>query len=119
MKRFNYFNLYIIKDKNGDILIDTGFIGIKKIFKWLNNFNVKLVILTHAHVDHIWNTSYSQKLYKCDVALSINDIENIDNSINQPPRTQSTGFDIRLKVLANPYFTILNVSSKSSSCFSI
>ena len=41
------------------------------------------------------------------------------NRIYQPPRTQSTGFVIRLKVFANHYFTILNVSSKSSSCFSI
>lgn len=30
MKRFYYFNVYVIKGKNGDILIDTGFIGIKK-----------------------------------------------------------------------------------------
>lgn len=81
MKRFNYFNLYVIKGKDGDILIDTGFIGIKRnLKKWLDNFNVKLIILTHAHVDHIWNVSYIQKLYNCDVALSINDIENIDNS---------------------------------------
>lgn len=81
MKKFNYFNLYIIKGNNGDILIDTGFIGIKKnLKKWLDNFNIKLVILTHAHVDHIWNASYIQKLYNCDVALSVNDIENIDNS---------------------------------------
>ena len=63
-KRFGYFNIYIIKGENGDILIDTGFIGIKKqLKKWLDNFNVKLVILTHAHVDHIWNTSYIKKLY--------------------------------------------------------
>lgn len=81
MKRFNYFNLYIIEGDNGDILIDTGFIGIRRnLKKWLDKFNIKLVILTHAHVDHIWNASYIQKLYNCDVALSINDIENIDNS---------------------------------------
>lgn len=81
MKRFNYFNLYIIEGDNGDILIDTGFIGIRRnLKKWLDKFNIKLVILTHAHVDYIWNASYIQKLYNCDVALSINDIENIDNS---------------------------------------
>lgn len=81
MKRFNYFNLYIIEGDNGDILIDTGFIGIRRnLKKWLDNFNIKLVILTHAHVDHIWNASYIQKLYNCDIAISVNDIENIDNS---------------------------------------
>ena len=33
VKRFYYFNLYIIKGKNGDILIDTGFIHMKRIIK--------------------------------------------------------------------------------------
>lgn len=80
IKRFLYFNLYVIKGKNGDILIDTGFIGMKKpIKKWLDNFNIKLVILTHAHIDHTWNTSYIKKLYNCDIAMSRQDIENIDN----------------------------------------
>ena len=80
MKRFAYFNLYVIKGKNGDILIDTGFICMKKkIKKWLDNFNIKLIILTHAHVDHTWNVSYLKKIYNCEVAISEQDQENIDN----------------------------------------
>ena len=80
IKRFLYFNLYVIKGKNGDILIDTGFIGIKRPLKrWLNQFNIKLVILTHAHVDHTWNAAYIKKLYNCKIAIGKNDIENIDN----------------------------------------
>ena len=80
IKKIGYFNLYLIKGKNGDILIDTGFICMKKtIKKWLDKHNVKLIILTHAHVDHIWNTSYIQKLYNCEVAISKKDIKNIDN----------------------------------------
>lgn len=81
IKRFIYFNLYVIKGEDGDILIDTGFIGMKRrLKKWLDQFNIKLVILTHAHVDHVWNTSYIKKLYNCDVAIGIDDVENIDNS---------------------------------------
>ena len=87
MKRFLYFNVYVIKGKNGDILIDTGFIGIRKqLKKWLDNFNIKLVILTHAHVDHIWNVSYLKRLYQCEVAIGEFDVENIDNTkINSKP----------------------------------
>ena len=45
-KRFGYFNIYVIKGNNGDILIDTGFILMrKKLIKWLDNFNIKLIIL--------------------------------------------------------------------------
>ena len=50
--------------------------------RWLNKFNVKLVILTHAHVDHTWNTAYLKELYGCDVALGINDLVNIILSLN-------------------------------------
>ena len=81
IKRFLYFNLYVIKGKNGDILIDTGFIGMKKPLKrWLDKFNIKLVILTHAHVDHIWNAAYIKKMYNCQIAIGKKDIENIDNT---------------------------------------
>ena len=85
IKRFYYFNVYVIKGKNGDILIDTGFIGIRKqLKKWLDNFNIKLVILTHAHVDHVWNVDYIKKLYNCDVAIGEFDIDNLDNSKISP-----------------------------------
>lgn len=81
VKRFFYFNLYVIKGIDGDILIDTGFIGMKKKLKrWLDNFNIKLIILTHAHVDHIWNVYYLKKLYNCEVMIGIDDIANLDNS---------------------------------------
>lgn len=80
MKRFGYFNLYVIKGKKGDILIDTGFIiNKKKLKKWLDQFDIKLIILTHVHVDHTWNVAYLKKLYKCKVAIGENDINNIDN----------------------------------------
>lgn len=87
MKRIGYFNIYVIKGKDGDILIDTGFICMKRAIKrWLNNFNIKLIILTHAHVDHIWNTSYIKELYNCEVAICKDDITNIDNkNINPMP----------------------------------
>ena len=89
IRRFLYFNLYVIKGENGDILIDTGFIGMKRALKrWLDKFNIKLVILTHAHVDHTWNAAYIKNLYKCKLALSKDDIENIDNrNIKSTPST--------------------------------
>ena len=45
VKRFLYFNIYVIKGKNGDILIDTGFMCMRKsLRKWLKNFNIRLII---------------------------------------------------------------------------
>lgn len=81
IKNINYCNLYVIKGKNGDILIDTGFIGRKKYLKrWLDNFNIKLIILTHAHVDHVWNAAYIKKQYNCQIAIGKEDFDNLDNS---------------------------------------
>lgn len=87
IKKINYCNLYVIKGKSGDILIDTGFIGRKKYLKkWLDKFNIKLIILTHAHVDHVWNAAYIKKQYHCQIAIGSQDIENLDNSkINSKP----------------------------------
>lgn len=90
IKRIGYFNLYLIKGTNGDILIDTGFICMKKTLKkWLNKHNLKLIILTHAHVDHIWNVAYLKEIYNCEVALSKEDYNNIDNkNIKTKPLTK-------------------------------
>ena len=86
MKKFGYFNLYVIKGIDGDILIDTGFIGIKKGLKrWLDKFNIKLVILTHAHVDHTWNVDYIKELYGCSVAIGSYDVCNIGKYIKSSP----------------------------------
>ncbi len=86
-KKFNYFNVYVIKGKNGDILIDTGFICMKKrLKKWLDQFNIKLIILTHVHVDHAWNVAYLKKIYNCEIAIGELDLNNIDNkNINTKP----------------------------------
>ena len=81
MKKLNYFNVYVIKGKDGDILIDTGFIGMKKRLKrYLDKFNIKLIILTHAHVDHAWNASYLKDRYNCEILMGKDDLINIDNS---------------------------------------
>ena len=80
VKRFGYFNVFVIRGTDGDVVIDTGFILMKRSLKrWLDQFNVKLIILTHAHVDHIWNVKYLKDLYGCRVAISEDDLINLDN----------------------------------------
>ena len=80
-KRFGYFNLHVIKGEDGDVLIDTGFIFMKnKIKRWLSKFDIKMVILTHGHVDHIWNANYIKDLYDCKIAMSEVEVSNINNS---------------------------------------
>ena len=81
IKRFGYFNCYVIKGQDGDILIDTGFIGMKKhLKKWLDKFNIKLIILTHCHIDHVWNVAYLKEQYNCEIAIGQKDVKYLDNS---------------------------------------
>lgn len=111
MKRFLYFNTYVIRGENGDILIDTGFKFMRRrLKKWLDNFDIKLIILTHAHVDHTWNAKYLKDLYNCDIALCSDDIKNIDNSeISSTPLKQKFSLWSKLmnygmrKYRAEPY----------------
>lgn len=81
IKRFGYFNCYVIRGTDGDVLIDTGFFGMKKqLKKWLDNFNIKLIILTHCHIDHVWNAAYLKKMYNCEIAIGEKDVKYLDNS---------------------------------------
>ncbi len=64
-------NCYIIRGKDGDILVDTGIPKYRdEIETWLLNYNVKLIVLTHGHNDHIGNAAYFSELYGAPIAMS-------------------------------------------------
>ena len=98
-KRYGYFVVYIIRGKDGDILIDTGFTNMRRrLKKLLDNFNIKYIILTHAHIDHIWNASYLKKLYDSKIILCKKDVINIDNS-NIDPMPVNKSYKYRTKLM--------------------
>lgn len=64
-------NCYIIRGTDGDILVDTGIPKYRdEIETWLLNYNVKLIVLTHGHNDHIGNAAYFSELYGTPIAMS-------------------------------------------------
>lgn len=67
-------NCYIIRGADGDILVDTGTPKYRdEIETWLLNYNVKLIVLTHGHNDHIGNAAYFSELYGVPIAMSKDD----------------------------------------------
>ena len=73
-------NCYIIRGKRGDILIDTCSGGFRdEIELWLENYNVKLIALTHGHLDHTGNAAYFAELYDARIAMGEADSELAEN----------------------------------------
>lgn len=78
-------NCYVIRGKRGDILIDTCTKEYRgEIETWLHNYDIRLIVLTHGHNDHIGNAAYFSKLYGADVAMCVYDMKLArDNSIHK------------------------------------
>ncbi len=78
-------NCYVVRGKQGDILIDTCTKEYRgEIEVWLHNYNIRLIVLTHGHNDHIGNAAYFSKLYGADIAMCVYDMKLAgDNSIHK------------------------------------
>lgn len=75
-------NCYVIRGEAGDILIDTGTPNYRdEIETWLQNYNIKLIALTHGHNDHIGNAAYFSRLYGADIAMCAYDMKLSENNL--------------------------------------
>ncbi len=90
-------NCYVIRGEKGDVLIDTGREEYRDhIETWLLNYNVKLIILTHGHADHIQNAGYFSELYDAPVMISPYDMRIArDNTARQHYITNPLGHILR------------------------
>ena len=78
-------NCYVLRGKRGDILIDTctkEYRGEMEV--WLHNYDIRLIVLTHGHIDHIGNAAYFSRLYGADIAMCVYDMKLArDNNIHR------------------------------------
>jgi glyoxylase-like metal-dependent hydrolase (beta-lactamase superfamily II) len=102
----NYFNIiqvgvtncYLLKSNCCNVLIDTGYKGKAKIildFLEKNEIlpeNIKLIILTHAHYDHIGNASELKKLTGAKILLHKNDLSLLDSRVTDSQSTKPLNF---------------------------
>ena len=87
---------YVIKGRNGDMLIDTGFyFTYPHLMKWLKNFNIRHIFLTHAHVDHDYNAAKLRKELGAEIILGQNDLPIIGHYGRQPVKATSPEYKLR------------------------
>ena len=78
-------NCYIVTNsKKESIIIDPGFESnreFENIIEYINekSLNVKLIVNTHGHADHISGNSKLQKKYKCPISIHRNDSEFLES----------------------------------------
>ena len=63
-------NCYIISGNNNAVLVDTSLSPFReKILGVCKNKNIKLIILTHGHIDHINNAAYLSEELEAPIAI--------------------------------------------------
>lgn len=83
-------NCYIVRDEDSSILIDTARPKYRDII--LENCkkeNVKLIVLTHTHMDHCQNALFLSQELNIPIAISKEDEALITNNMNQSLSTKT------------------------------
>ena len=77
-------NCYVIRGCGGDILIDTGEERSRnEIEMWLLNYDVKIIVLTHGHNDHIGNAAYFSELFGAEIYINKADYPLISDNLKR------------------------------------
>ena len=78
--KISYANCYLLSGEKGAILIDScNYKDGPKILKRIKDKNVKLILLTHGHFDHVSSAKYLSKRLNVPIAMSEKDVRIIGN----------------------------------------
>lgn len=77
-------NCYIISNGKNAVLVDTCREKYrKKILNACIPYNIRLIVLTHGHFDHIQNAAFLSKYLNAPIAMHKDDLELIPNNMTQ------------------------------------
>lgn len=75
-------NCYLVTQGDSSILVDTGLKGNeKKILQACQGKHVKLIVLTHGHMDHIQNAAYLAKELQVPIAMHQKDVALVEDNL--------------------------------------
>ncbi len=77
-------NCYLLSSVDGAVLVDTGEKRYaEKVLQACQSENVRLLVLTHGHIDHVQNAAYLAKHLQIPVAMNKRDINLLQNQLSQ------------------------------------
>jgi len=83
-------NCYIVYDDKNAILVDTGTEKYKeKVLEACKPFHIRLIVLTHGHIDHCQNAAFLAKELKAPIAMNEKDLNLIPDNMQQPLEAKS------------------------------
>ncbi len=86
---------YVLRGSRGDLLIDTGLPQTwRAMQQWLRQFDVRWVLLTHAHADHDWNAARLQRM-GAKLILSARDRDLRQHFLTQPVHPTAPQYRLR------------------------
>lgn len=84
------FHCFLILGEDGAVLVDTGLLPARNaIYEKIKDAPLRLIVLTHGHVDHIANAAYFSKKFNVPVAMHSEDAELITHPAARPLLTDN------------------------------
>ena len=99
-------NCYLLVNGRNAVLVDTGKKEHLEMVKLeCSDYDLKLIVLTHPHIDHAENAATLSKQFECPVAMSGKDTEVLYNFMAQPLKFDSVSgkalYRLSIKTLSN------------------
>ena len=105
-------NCYLVTQNNASVLVDTGVKGFeKKILEQCEGKEVKLIVLTHGHIDHMQNAVYLAKSLQVPIAMHEKDIPLLKDNLCREMKAQG--------ILGNivRFFSVMSAKSTQPEAF--
>lgn len=84
------FHCFLIIGEEGTVLVDTGLLPARNfIYEKIKDYSLRLIVLTHGHIDHIANAAYFSKKFNVPVAMHSEDAELITHPAARPLLTDN------------------------------
>lgn len=100
-------NCYLVKQNDSAILVDTGLSGNeRKILTECTDKQVKLIVLTHGHIDHIQNAAFLAEQLQVPIAMNRKDLDLVRDNLCREMKTKG--------LLGNIVLLFSNLSTKNT-----